>query len=83
MVTISPARVKAARKALGWSQQELADRAGIQLETLAHFEAGRKSRAKTVEAIASALEREGKLGDTEAGKGAYAGGPSLHLPVKF
>ena len=61
MVMVTPASVKAARKVLGWSQQRLANYAGIGLETLAHFEAGCKSRAKTVEAIASALDRADNL----------------------
>ena len=61
MVSITPQLVKAARRALGWSQHELANRAGIQLETLAHFEAGRRSQAKTRHAIASALQHEGKV----------------------
>ena len=61
MVMVTPASVKAARRALGWSQHELANRAGIQLETVAHFEAGRKSQAKTRHAIASALQHEGKV----------------------
>ena len=79
MIAITPRFVKDARRALGWSQFELAHRAGIGLETVAHFEAGRRSQVKTKDAIASALQRDGKVafdedtksldgpGDAEAG----------------
>lgn len=44
-------QVKAARKLLGWSQQDL--------ETLAHLEIDRKPLLKTVQAVRAALEAAG------------------------
>ena len=57
---ISSDHVKMARKLLGWSQIELARRAGIGPETLAHFEAGvGRPKARTVNAIRAACECAG------------------------
>ena len=41
MVEIAPEHCRAARAFLGWSQQQLADRAGVALKTVANFEKGR------------------------------------------
>lgn len=37
---IVPQQIAAARALLGWSRQDLADRAGVSLRTLARFESG-------------------------------------------
>jgi transcriptional regulator with XRE-family HTH domain len=56
---ITASQVKAARKLLGWTRQHCTNKAAVSLETLAHFEAGRKSQARTSEAIRSTLEATG------------------------
>ena len=49
-------RVVALRKMRGWSQQELADRAGLQRTHVGRIEAGRYAvTLETVQAIAQAL----------------------------
>lgn len=47
--------VSEARKALGWSQSELAERAGVSRPTVARIEAGQQVRVSTLNAVAEAL----------------------------
>src|SRR3954470_15296902 len=55
-----PAYSKAARALLGWSQQELAQQAGIAISTVADFERGERTPVPAnMDAIKSALERGG------------------------
>ena len=57
---ITGAQAKAARELLGWSQNGLAQRAGVELETVAHFEArNRKAFARTGLAIQATCETAG------------------------
>jgi predicted transcriptional regulator len=57
---ISPRQVKAARALLGWSQQELADRAVVSKGTIASLELGKAdTRMSTLTAIQKALNRGG------------------------
>jgi transcriptional regulator with XRE-family HTH domain len=57
---MSPEQCRAARGWLGWSQQELADRARIGLSTLRDFEGRRrKPIANNLDAIRRALEAAG------------------------
>lgn len=57
---MSPEQCRAARGWLGWSQQELADRAKVGLSTLRDFEGRRrKPIANNLEAIRRALEVAG------------------------
>jgi transcriptional regulator with XRE-family HTH domain len=59
-LTITPPQVKAARALLGWSQTELATKAGIATSTLADFERGQRSPVpNNLDAIKSALESAG------------------------
>jgi transcriptional regulator with XRE-family HTH domain len=60
VTTITPAQVKAGRALLGWSQAELAGKAGIATSTLADFERGQRSPVpNNLDAIQSALESAG------------------------
>jgi DNA-binding XRE family transcriptional regulator len=56
---ITASQVKKARKLLGWTQKDCAEKAGVSLETLVHMEAGLKALPRTKEAIQSALEAAG------------------------
>jgi predicted transcriptional regulator len=57
---ITPREVRAARAFLGWTRQQLADRAIVSLNSVIRFEEGAvDSRTSTVNAIRRALERVG------------------------
>ena len=57
---LSPAQCRAARALLGWTQETLADKAGIARRTVAHFEVGRRTLlARTRREIAETFERAG------------------------
>ncbi len=65
MITISDARIlsaaiRAARGALGWSQQDLAEKADLSLPTVARLEAALSSpKLETVSRMIGALEKAG------------------------
>jgi len=65
MITISDtlilsAAIRAARGALGWSQQDLADKAEVSLPTVARLEAALSSpKLETVSRMIGALEKAG------------------------
>lgn len=57
---ITPRQIKAARALLGWSQQDLADRAIVSPNALTRLERGQvDSRSSTMIAIETALIRAG------------------------
>lgn len=57
---ITAGQVRAARALLDWSQEELADRAGVTRRTIAGFENGEKVPHKsTVERIVVAFRQDG------------------------
>lgn len=57
---ITPRQIRAARALLGWSQQQLADKAIVSLNALAPLEKGAvDSRLSTVKAIQKALTKAG------------------------
>jgi predicted transcriptional regulator len=57
---ITPSQIKAARALLGWSQQDLADRAIVALNTVRRIEAGQGDpRVSSLGRIQSALETAG------------------------
>jgi transcriptional regulator with XRE-family HTH domain len=57
---ITPAQCRAARGLLDWSQQELADAAGVGIVTVRQLEAGaNQPRRATLEVIRRALESAG------------------------
>jgi phage repressor protein C with HTH and peptisase S24 domain len=49
-------KLKAARKAKGWSQQQLADASGVKQQLISQMEKGKNSRSVYLLAIAAALE---------------------------
>jgi transcriptional regulator with XRE-family HTH domain len=72
---ITPAQCRAARGLLAWSQQELAQNAGVGIVTVHQLEAGTsKPRPATLEVIRRAFERAGVEFINENG-----GGPGLRL----
>jgi transcriptional regulator with XRE-family HTH domain len=72
---ITSAQCRAARGLLDWTQQELADRAGLGIVTVRQFEAGlNEPRRATLEVIRRALEVAGVEFIDENG-----GGPGLRL----
>ena len=57
---ITAEQCRAARGLLDWSQQELADRAGVGIVTVRHIEAGRNEpRRSTLDVLRRALEDAG------------------------
>ena len=56
----SPRQIRAARVLLGWSQVDLAERAGLSATVIARVEAGTvDARLSTIEAILRALDENG------------------------
>ncbi len=57
---VSPRQIRAARALLGWSQQELADKAIVSLNAVVRLERGSvDSRVSTLGAIQNALTKAG------------------------
>lgn len=57
---LTPRQVRAARAFLGWSQQTLADKAGVSLKAVQRFERGEVDpRDQTLERLAAALFKAG------------------------
>lgn len=57
---MTPEQSRAARGWLGWSQKQLAERAGVALNTVYEFEKGRRTPAAyIITAMRSAIEAEG------------------------
>ncbi|MBP2303446.1 helix-turn-helix domain-containing protein [Azospirillum picis] len=68
---ITPEQSRAARGLLDWTQQQLADGAGVGLSTVRDFEKGRRTpTAANLQAIRTALESAGVLFIAENGEGA-------------
>jgi transcriptional regulator with XRE-family HTH domain len=68
---ISPMQCRAARALLDWSQQELADHAGVGIVTVRQLEAGvHEPRRATLDVIRRALEVAGVAFIDENGGGA-------------
>lgn len=71
VAVLTAAQCRAGRALLDWSQDELATKAGISRQPLAHFEGDKSSPyASTLDALRSALERGGVEFVPE---GAYSG----------
>ena len=72
---VTPAQCRAARGLLDWTQQELADRAGVGIVTVRQLEAAlSEPRRATLEVITRALEAAGVDFIEENG-----GGPGVRL----
>jgi predicted transcriptional regulator len=57
---VTPRQIRAARALLGWSQQQLSDKAIVSLNAVTRLEAGKvDSRVSTVVAIQKALTKAG------------------------
>jgi transcriptional regulator with XRE-family HTH domain len=68
---ITPAQCRAARALLGWSQIELAEKAGISAVAVNQFETGiSEPRRSTLDVVRRAFERAGVVFIDENGGGA-------------
>jgi predicted transcriptional regulator len=73
MLKVSIRQIKAARALVGWSQGDLADKAGISVPTIKRLEAAEGDiggRAETGAALVAALEKAGVEFIAENGGGA-------------
>jgi predicted transcriptional regulator len=60
VIMITPRQIRAARALLGWSQQQLADRAIVSLNAVTRLEKGKvDSRVSTISAIEKTLSKAG------------------------
>jgi transcriptional regulator with XRE-family HTH domain len=67
---VTPRQIRAARALLGWSQQELADKAIVSLNAVVRLETGRVDpRVSTLAAVQEALSRAGIEFLSGGGKG--------------
>ena len=71
-----PPHLRMARAGLGWTLKELADRAGVNLNTVSRYEAGREVLTGTVDRIETVLEAQGIVFLYEDA----AHGPGIRLP---
>ena len=73
ILKVSVRQIKAARALVGWSQDDLADKAGISVPTIKRLEAAEGDiggRAETGAALVAALEKAGVEFIAENGGGA-------------
>ncbi|WP_134495931.1 helix-turn-helix transcriptional regulator [Microvirga pakistanensis] len=80
MLILSPEQCRAARGLLGWTQEELAERAGVSRSTIRDYENGRHClHPSTATQVVSALEGGGVLliPSDEAGPGVRLQRPTL------
>jgi len=67
-----PVHVRMARAALGWTIQELADKARVNLNTVSRYEAGKEVKSGTIASIEAAFINAGValiFEDTQGGAG--------------
>jgi DNA-binding XRE family transcriptional regulator len=79
-VMISPRQIRAARALLGWSQQDLADRAIVSMNSVARIERGQvDARVSTIVAIERTLTKAGVefLSAGDRGEGVRMKSPKL------
>ena len=78
--SLTPAQGRAARALLGWSQRELAARAGVAEATVTQFERGARSPSRAVAwAMRSALEAGGVEFIAAGDSSAVGGGEGVRL----
>ncbi len=80
---IRPLHLRMARAALGWSLKELAERAGVNMNTISRYEAGSQVMSGTISKIEAVLVREGVMfldDDGELGPGVRL---RRQLPLKL
>jgi transcriptional regulator with XRE-family HTH domain len=80
---LTGAQIRSARAALGWSAQELADRAGVSMKTVMRLESAKgvpPSRSDTLNDIQLALQSGGIefIGTPTDGPGIRIRSPSTH-----
>jgi transcriptional regulator with XRE-family HTH domain len=76
---LTPEQCKAARAMLGWSREELADKAGVSAGTVTGFELlGADSKTSTLQKLRRALGAGG-VEFIEEGAASLDGGPGLRL----
>lgn len=84
-LAVSPEQVRAARAALNWSPQELAERARVTPDWLHEFEQGREPGGDIDPGEAERLRRvleEAGIDFLDAGEASSGGGPGLRLKQK-
>lgn len=80
MTSMSPEQCRAARGWLGWSQQELAEKARVGISTICDFEAGRRQPiANNLDAMRRVLQAAGIAFEMDGG--AEPTGISYRKPV--
>lgn len=76
---LTPQQCRAARAVLGWSRDDLADKAGVSAGTVVGFELlGADSKVSTVQKLRRALE-SGGIEFIDDGVASLNGGPGLRL----
>jgi transcriptional regulator with XRE-family HTH domain len=76
---LTPHQSRAARAMLGWSREELAEKAGVSAGTVVGFELlGADSKMSTLHKLARALEAAG-IEFIDEGTASLNGGPGLRL----
>jgi ribosome-binding protein aMBF1 (putative translation factor) len=69
MTQMKPIQCKMGRAALGWSTQDLADKADVGANTVNRFESGQDARVSSVDKMRSAMEAAGVIFVAENGEG--------------
>jgi predicted transcriptional regulator len=80
VIMITPRQIRAARALLGWSQQQLADKAIVSLNAVTRLEKGKvDSRVSTINAIEKTLIKAGVefLPPGEKGEGVRMRSPKI------
>jgi len=78
---LSRVQLRMARAALNWSLRDLAERAGVNLNTISRYEAGGEMLTATLQKIENVLKAEGILlveEDEHTGAGVRFSRPSVH-----
>ena len=63
-----PLHIRMARAALGWNLKDLAERAGVNINTISRYEAGSQIMSGTIAKIETVLQKEGIVFFDDDGK---------------